>query len=198
MECEYCSGWHHIGCVGVSAEVYDLLREGGDQLHWFCRKCNDKAVDVLMLVSQLKEQQDNCKEPELTKNLRKVVQGEIKEGSHTKEIEKMSTVPPTAISKEEIQKEVNEAVQREKKKNRVVMNNLTRIEDTHEEVQGKVDNLLQKLTIPPTVQVKKLRDGRDKGNIAQKSKGTKGNSTVYQRVQLGRISRISRDRRADN
>lgn len=139
LECEYCSGWHHIGCVGVSAEVYDLLREGGDQLHWFCRKCNDKAVDVLKLdvLSQLKEQQDflhekmtrldkrveeivNCKEPELTKNLRKVVQGEIKEGSDTKEIEKrlnaLSTVPPTAISKEEIQKEVNEAVQREKRR----------------------------------------------------------------------------------
>ncbi|KAJ8042605.1 Histone-lysine N-methyltransferase trithorax [Holothuria leucospilota] len=56
--CEFCSVWFHTKCEGISDEIYNFLNEGGEQIHWFCKKCNDMAIDVMKLVQSLKEKND--------------------------------------------------------------------------------------------------------------------------------------------
>lgn len=54
--CEYCSLWYHLPCDGVSEELYNLIQN--DQVHWFCKTCNNKAIEVMKLVQSLKDKQD--------------------------------------------------------------------------------------------------------------------------------------------
>ena len=41
--------------AGISDEIYKFLRLGGDQVHWFCRKCNNQAMNIIKIVHELKE-----------------------------------------------------------------------------------------------------------------------------------------------
>ena len=59
LQCEYCGGWFHTECIGMSNEQYSFIGAFGEQFHWFCEKCNPKAVEVLVLIN--KEQQDVMK-----------------------------------------------------------------------------------------------------------------------------------------
>ncbi len=61
LRCEYCTGWFHIDCQGINKDVFDFLSKQGKQLHWFCKDCNAKAVDVLKLVKGMKAIQDDMK-----------------------------------------------------------------------------------------------------------------------------------------
>ncbi|XP_071802597.1 uncharacterized protein [Asterias amurensis] len=96
LQCEYCSVWHHISCESISEEEYNFLTKRGQQLHWFCKACNAKAVDVLILVHSMKDQQDEMKaeisqlsdkvgelvkidEPTFKKNIKAIVREEIYE-----------------------------------------------------------------------------------------------------------------------
>ncbi|KAJ8030941.1 hypothetical protein HOLleu_27492 [Holothuria leucospilota] len=74
----------------------------------------------------------------------------------------MESHPHIVGGEEKILKEINEALQRERKRNRVVINNLTEAEDTVEEIQSKVEQLLQEFAILPgeIVQVNRLKDHR--------------------------------------
>ncbi len=61
LQCEYISVWHHTLCEYISDEEYNSLTRRGQQLHWYCKTCNAKAVDVLIMVQSMKEQQDKMK-----------------------------------------------------------------------------------------------------------------------------------------
>ncbi|KAJ8028333.1 hypothetical protein HOLleu_30536 [Holothuria leucospilota] len=61
----------------------------------------------------------------------------------------MESQPHIVGGEEKILKEINKALQRERKRNRVVINNLTEAEDTVEEIQSKVEQLLQEFAILP-------------------------------------------------
>ncbi|KAJ8031576.1 LINE-1 type transposase domain-containing protein 1 [Holothuria leucospilota] len=39
-------------------KYYKFLNAGGDQIHWFCKSCNSKALDVMKLVQGLKERNE--------------------------------------------------------------------------------------------------------------------------------------------
>ena len=90
--CEYCSKWFHIICKNISEEKYELLEE--DRIHWFCSKCNNKAVDVLKLANNLKESNEklhlrvekvknrldnieNMKSEPFREKIRKIIRAEV-------------------------------------------------------------------------------------------------------------------------
>ena len=58
LKCEYCGAWFHIECESITSEAYDFIENHGEQLHWFCKTCNSKAIEVLKLLHGLKDQQD--------------------------------------------------------------------------------------------------------------------------------------------
>ena len=47
LKCEYCGAWFHIECESVTSDAYDFIANHGEQLHWFCKDCNSKAIEVL-------------------------------------------------------------------------------------------------------------------------------------------------------
>ena len=53
--CDYCSLWFHVKCDGVTDVIYKCLNVGGDQFHWYCKSCNNKALDVMKLIQGLRE-----------------------------------------------------------------------------------------------------------------------------------------------
>jgi len=135
LKCEYCGGWYHIECESVTSEAYDFIENHGEQLHWFCKGCNSKAIEVLKLVQGLKDQQDKLEEKvnELTTRVEEI--DNIK-GSHK---ERVCNV---------VREELYEIREREAKSANVIIRNLEEIEeggrwnDDKELVEHLVHNVL--------------------------------------------------------
>ena len=74
---------HRMECESVTNEAYDFIENHGEQLHWFCKTCNSKAIEVLKLVQGLKDQQDKleAKVDELTTRVEEIdnIKGNHKE-----------------------------------------------------------------------------------------------------------------------
>ena len=60
LGCEYCNTWFHIVCEKYSEVEYEMLKK--PQSHWFCKRCDDKAIDVLQIMRNTKEFQDKMVE----------------------------------------------------------------------------------------------------------------------------------------
>ena len=45
--CDYCSLWFHIKCEGITDGINKCLDVGGDQVHSYCKSCNNKALDIM-------------------------------------------------------------------------------------------------------------------------------------------------------
>ena len=56
--CEYCIQWYYIFCEDITDEKYASINDSGEQTHWFCKSCNTKALEVLHLVQNMKEEND--------------------------------------------------------------------------------------------------------------------------------------------
>ena len=41
IECDACSTWYHISCVGVSVLQYDHIEASGENGKWFCKTCKN-------------------------------------------------------------------------------------------------------------------------------------------------------------
>ena len=61
LVCEYCVCWYHAGCEGISDENYDAIQSSGGQTHWFCKPCNSKAIEVLLLVQNMKTEHEKLR-----------------------------------------------------------------------------------------------------------------------------------------
>ena len=68
LKCEYCGIWFHSECEGVTEAECEFIDNHGKQLHWFCKACNSKAIELLKLVQGLKNKHDELesKEDQLT------------------------------------------------------------------------------------------------------------------------------------
>ena len=53
LGCEYCNTWFHIVCEKYSEVEYEMLKK--PQSHWFCKRSDDKAIDVLQIMRNMKE-----------------------------------------------------------------------------------------------------------------------------------------------
>ena len=82
LKCEYCGAWFHTEGENVTSDEYDFIENHREQLHWFCKVCNSKAVELLKLVQGMKDKQDKLegKVDELTTRAEEVeVKGNHKE-----------------------------------------------------------------------------------------------------------------------
>lgn len=78
-----------------------------------------------------------------------VLESERKIQETKAKLDNMETQSKVVDREEEIQKEINEALQRERKRNRVVISNLTESKDSAKKVQGKLEQLFQEFDVPP-------------------------------------------------
>ena len=135
LKCEYCGAWFHIECECVTNEAYEFIENHGEQLHWFCKTCNSKAIEVLKLVQGLKDQQAKLEEKveELTTRVEEI--DNIK-GNHN---ERVCII---------VREELYEIREREAKSVNVIIRNLEEIEeggrwkDDKELVEHLVHNVL--------------------------------------------------------
>ena len=46
--CGFCGKWFHVdgNCTDINLQLYELLTKE-DQLHWYCKSCNEIAPEVL-------------------------------------------------------------------------------------------------------------------------------------------------------
>ena len=119
----------------MTNEAYDFIGNHGEQLHWFCKTCNSKAIEVLKLVQGLKDQQAKLEEKveELTTRVEEI--DSIK-GNHK---ERVCIV---------VREELCEIREREAKSANVIIRNLEEIKeggrwkDDKELVEHLVHNVL--------------------------------------------------------
>ena len=59
LECELCHYWHHISCEKIPKTTYNhMKKKDGVGLHWFCKRCNKGAMEMINVFNGLKERQD--------------------------------------------------------------------------------------------------------------------------------------------
>lgn len=44
IQCDLCSSWHHIDCVGITSAMYALFTS--TSFHWLCSTCEDKFKKI--------------------------------------------------------------------------------------------------------------------------------------------------------
>ena len=99
MCCEYCLKWHHITCVNMSKEVYDILfKETIDGISWYCQTCKDKAKEAISKVSSIEQQNKVIKEDvaelkEKVQNIEKTISIQVKESINSSIQEKDDIQP---------------------------------------------------------------------------------------------------------
>ena len=54
LQCEVCEDWFHCKCVGVSAQLYQRLKEN-ECLHWYCIPCNSEVESILKNKKSVRE-----------------------------------------------------------------------------------------------------------------------------------------------
>ena len=116
LNCEYCSTWFHTECEHVNEEQYEFIRAQGEQLHWFCKRCNPKALDVMKLVQGLRDKHDELQtrveELESKVNTMDDMKGEFKD--------KVTNV---------VREEMYEMREKESKENNIVLRNVFELDD---------------------------------------------------------------------
>ena len=132
LGCEYCNTWFHTECEKYSDAEYDILKK--PQSHWFCKNCDDKAIDVLQIVRNMKEFQEKMVE-RMEAVEKKVELVEKVEG------------PMADRVMEIVQKEIGEERERRIREWNVVIRGMNEVslredeEDEKEEEQGAVGGI---------------------------------------------------------
>ena len=59
----FCVNTVHIGstlyiCDGMSEDKYKAIAASGEQTHWFCHECNDRALDTIRFIQTVKEENE--------------------------------------------------------------------------------------------------------------------------------------------
>ena len=185
---------------------------GTKEIPWQCRICRKYAVGLQQEILKMSQRQEKMEkkmremEKKLDSNDRLIKEVKARAEKNKVDIEQvegqvesvlecereiqeikeklisMESQPNTVGGEEKIQREINEALQRERKRNRVVINNLIEAEDTVEEIQSKVDQLLQEFAISSgeIVQVNRLKDHR---YISVEMKQTESKAKLLKRAK---------------
>ena len=167
--CEFCSKWYHIDCEEVSKEVWKVMSES-KQIHWFCKKCNEKAEDVLAVVKKCVKENEEIKRE--LKDLQQTVK-DIKEGKDEEFIESVKKIIETVVgekqsdnpvrnpSREVIREIAKKEVQENNDKKGRECNFVVSGIDEEDEAENEIQDMLNYLEV--TVDVSGIRRmGRDK------------------------------------
>ena len=55
LECDLCQKWYHINCQSIGKTVYNILNKRNDQIHWFCKDCNENAIDSIKHIQHVQK-----------------------------------------------------------------------------------------------------------------------------------------------
>jgi hypothetical protein len=93
VQCGYCCGWFHRGCVKVNATMCNALAKSeekgsGPGFRWYCSACNRGVKDMMAELREMKEKQGKM-ESDLG-DLRMVVEGIRKEVGQVRDGEGMT------------------------------------------------------------------------------------------------------------
>lgn len=58
IQCESCYVWFHVDCAGLNAGEYKMLKKRKKNIHWFCEKCDDKIMDIVRTINDVKIKSD--------------------------------------------------------------------------------------------------------------------------------------------
>ena len=170
--CEFCGKWYHIDCEGVSTALWKTLSET-EQAHWFCKKCNEKAPDVLAIVKKsvqeteelrkelgtLKETVKNIKEgndEEFVEVIKDIVR-QVKRDEQNDEGNPEPMPPNEEVIRQYARKEVHENNDKKGRECNLVIPGIDEEKDAEEEVTEML------LYLQVTVEVDGIRRmGREK------------------------------------
>jgi hypothetical protein len=156
VQCDKCTLWFHTACVKMSADVYKAIMnfnaESGCLLQWFCRECS-AVVSNLGKQDKDGEIESRLRKVEVDVELVKCAMEGISKGDSEKDLRPRRTwfesqedrsqeLPDN--SKRELQVQVNEALQREKKRKNLVIMGLPE-EKNDDGLQQKVQEIADKL-----------------------------------------------------
>lgn len=130
LKCEYCGLWFHMQCDKMDEERYNFLSSSEKQVHWFCKFCDEKAIEVLLLVQGIKEKQDDL-EVKYNELSQKVESIENLEGNFNSNIRSV------------IKEEIYETNEKEKRKSNIIIKNMCELEDggdDNDDENGDIDN----------------------------------------------------------
>ena len=55
LACEMCAKWYHIRCQRMGQTVYAFLMKKTNQIHWFCKVCDEKAITSLKFIQDVQK-----------------------------------------------------------------------------------------------------------------------------------------------
>ena len=61
IQCDLCTEMSCLACAEMSEDMYNLIIQTRQEsrMHYFCKKCNNTAVDTIKMMSGLKEKMDS-------------------------------------------------------------------------------------------------------------------------------------------
>lgn len=175
--CDICKLWFHKDCEGLNEELYAALNKfghkGSQDIPWQCKICKRYASGLIVEITKMKQKQDKM-EAKLLEIENKTKEAEIslahigdKVSNNEGRIEELEgktniSDPQVFSMQKQVSEEVKEALDRQRRRKRVVINNLIKDEVSDAEVKANVEQLFQKFDVSPSeiVLVERLKDRR--------------------------------------
>ena len=167
ISCDVCETWVHISCAGISDSVYKELVKLDEKtdagLHWFCGQCNGEASKMLKSLVNLKGKQEKMEEElELvkadiaglkTEMSKRSFAAVLVDGASVSQGEVRNEVGPVGVRQEqerrsaerELQLQVNEAIERDKRKTKLIIMGIAEEENDDTNSKDKIEKLIQVL-----------------------------------------------------
>ena len=172
--CDLCRNWFHTRCESIDDGLCDMIMRygqcGSKEMSWYCKICKHIASGIISEITHLKNWQEKsdkkfkdldkkmtANEKQTTKNTKVMERCENKLTEMEEDLNQMK-VNTGVTNAEEIKKEVNEMLQREQRRNRIVISNLTYT--AAQPLNQKVCELVDKLQVP-VEKVKEIRQLKD-------------------------------------
>lgn len=201
--CDICKIWYHQACGGIHEDLYRAIEQfgykGTGEIPWQCRVCKKYASQMIAEMVQIKQKQE--KQEKKMKEMEKKVNNTEKEmkeirkeiGNNREEISKVKEeiknekeVQPQNMEisrlKKRIKEEVSEEIDREKRRNRIVISNLV-TEATEDERKNQVKQLFQNLDIPEDCIVGQVVQLKDKRFVSIKLANTEIKNRVLRKAK---------------
>jgi PHD-finger len=135
LECNLCEKWFHIKCVNFPNDLYLCIKKHGDSdkgagIHWYCTSCNSVAAKAILTIQGLQDRQTKLESRQ--DKVEQEMQG-VKiefEGIRAQyaDIVKIKSDPPSSMGTavaatniKTVQIEINECMEREKRKKNLVI-----------------------------------------------------------------------------
>ncbi len=160
VSCDFCQKWFHAKCVEITPELYKCMKKFdgsrlGTALHWYCKNCNIVVCKILPSISEIKLKQDKI-ETEV-ENLKKEVEqikivlaenkksyaDAVKAGGEMAEIQGRQGC--YVESDRKIQIQLFEVIEKEKKKNNLVIMGLPEM-DNDGDIKNTIGEILNYVT----------------------------------------------------